>query len=257
MTKSDGQMLHVSSIQHFSVGDGDGIRTTVFLKGCNLRCPWCHNPETIPREPVTLHYAKGDEINGRPMTVDEVMDEVLEDADFYGDEGGVTISGGEPLLQVEAVAELIERLQVQGIPAVIDTAGCVPYAAFETLGDLPHTYYFDLKAADPEGYRAVGGDLERVTDNLARLIADGRRVRVRIPLIPGFNDAPAYTERMMAILRSVGAREVDILPFHRLGSGKYDALGVSYAFREVPSMSRAHAEAVADRYRADFTVRVE
>ncbi len=249
--------LNVSSIQHFSVGDGDGIRTTVFLKGCNLHCPWCHNPETIPAHPVTLHYAKGDEINGRPLSVDEVVAEVLEDADFYGADGGVTVSGGEPMLQAEAVAALLRRLKEQGVPAVIDTAGCVPYAAFETLGDLVHTYYFDLKAPDAAGYRTVGGDFDRVWDNLTRLIADGRRVRVRIPLIPEFNDTPDATDRMIAVLREVGAREVDLLPFHRLGSGKYDALGKAYAYRETPSMARAHAESVAARYRAYFAVRVE
>ncbi len=250
-------MLNVSSIQHFSVGDGDGIRTTVFLKGCNLRCPWCHNPETIPAAPVILHYARGDEINGRLMSVEDVIAEVLEDVDFYGSDGGVTVSGGEPLLQAEAVAELLGHLKKCGIPSVIDTAGCVPYAAFETLGQSVHTYLFDLKAPDAEGYVAVGGDFELARDNLARLIADGHRVRVRIPLIPAYNDTADATERMIAVLREVGARQVDILPFHRLGSGKYDALGRSYAFREEPSMTRARAETVADGYRAHFAVRVE
>ncbi len=250
-------LLNVSAIQHFSVGDGDGIRTTVFLKGCNLRCPWCHNPETIPAEPVILHYTGGDEVNGKGMTVDEVIAEVMEDADFYGTDGGVTISGGEPLLQARAVAELLRGLQELGISVVIDTAGGVPYAAFEALGDLVHTYYFDLKAPDTEGYRTVGGDFARVLDNLARLMSEGRRVRVRIPLIPGFNDTPTVIDRMIAVLRTVGVREVDLLPFHRLGSGKYDALGLPYPYRDEPSMSRAHAESVADIYRAHFSVRVE
>ncbi len=250
-------MLQVSAIQHFSVGDGEGIRTTVFLKGCNLRCPWCHNPETISRDPVTLHYAHGDEINGKAMTIEDVVAEVMEDADFYGADGGVTVSGGEPLLQVRALSELLRRLREQGVSAVVDTAGCVPYASFEALGDLVDTYYFDLKAPDSEGYAVVGGDFARVRDNLARLLADGRRVRVRIPLIPRFNDTPVVTARLIEVLQSVGAREVDILPFHRLGSGKYEAMGLPYAYREEPGMSRAHAEAVAAAFRAHFAVRVE
>ncbi len=249
--------LHVSSIQHFSVGDGDGIRTTVFLKGCNLRCPWCHNPETISATPVTLHYPRGDEINGRFMTVDEIIEEVMEDADFYGDDGGVTVSGGEPLLQADAVAVLVRRLREQGVSAVIDTAGCVPYEAFGPLEGLSCTYYFDLKAPDAEGYRRIGGDFDRVRDNLARLLSADCRVRVRIPLIPGLNDSPDSTARMIAVLRAVGAREVDILPFHRLGSGKYDALGLVYRYREIPSMTRCDAERVAECYRAYFAVRVE
>ncbi len=249
--------LNVSAIQHFSVGDGDGIRTTVFLKGCNLHCPWCHNPETISARPVTLHYAKGDETNGRLMSVDAVVAEVLEDADFYGSDGGVTVSGGEPMLQAEAVAVLLARLRERGISAVVDTAGCVPPDAFDTLGDLVQTYYFDLKAPDVDGYRTVGGDFALVRSNLARLIAAGQHVRVRIPLIPGFNDASDTTDRMIDVLRAVGAQEVDILPFHRLGSGKYDAMGMTYRYREEPSMSRTHAEAVARAYRAHFVVRVE
>ncbi len=251
------QLLNVSSIQHFSVGDGDGIRTTVFLKGCNLRCPWCHNPETIQKTAVTLHYPTRTEENGRETSIEDVLKEVLEDKDFYGTDGGVTVSGGEPLLQAPAVRSLLLRLGEEGIAAVIDTAGCVPYTAFETLGDLVHTYYFDLKACDCDGYRFVGGDFDRVRDNLARLIADGRRVRVRIPLIPGFNDAPDYSRRMCDTLRAVGAKEVDLLPFHRLGSGKYTAMGLTYAYADQIPMPRAHAEAVAEIYRASFSVRVE
>ncbi len=249
--------LRVSAIQHGSVGDGDGIRTTVFLKGCNLRCPWCHNPETQSAEPVTLRYSTRTVVNGTEMDVEAIVTEALEDFDFYGEDGGVTVSGGEPLLQSEGVAELIRRLAKAGVRTVLDTAGCVPYAAFEHLGDAVDTYFFDLKAADAEGYRAVGGDFERVRSNLACLIAEGRHVRVRIPLIPGFNDSPAYSRRMCDVLRSVGATEVDLLPFHRLGSGKYEAMGLTYAYREQSPMSVAHAETIADTYREHFCVRVE
>ncbi len=249
--------LNVSSIQHFSVGDGDGIRTTVFLKGCNLHCPWCHNPETIDHMTTILHYPHATVENGRPMTVEAILAEALEDKDFYGDGGGVTVSGGEPLLQVEGVSVLVRRLLDAGVPTVIDTAGCVPYTAFERLGGDVHTYFYDLKACDAEGYRLVGGDFDRVTDNLRRLIADGRRVRVRIPLIPGFNDAPDYSERMCRILQAVGATEVDLLPFHRLGSGKYTAMGLLYRYRDIPPMSPTRAAEVAAVYHPYVSVRVE
>ncbi len=249
--------LNVSSIQHFSVGDGDGIRTTVFLKGCNLRCPWCHNPETWETCPTILHYDHGDMENGHLIDIRDILDEVLEDQDFYGSDGGVTISGGEPLLQAEGVSVLVKELLKEGIPTVIDTAGCVPYAAFRQLGGDVHTYFFDLKACDTEGYRYVGGDFDRVYENLCRLIADGRRVRVRIPLIPHFNDAPDYSRRMCDILLTAGAREVDLLPFHRLGSGKYTAMGLTYPYRNQPPMSRTHAQEVAAVYQPHFTVRID
>ena len=106
--------LNISDIQHFSVGDGPGIRTTIFCKGCNLRCPWCHNPETISRDTVTLTYPKANKsvTYGRLMTEEEILREVMEDVDFYRESGGgVTVSGGEPLLQAEAVVELAKALQ--------------------------------------------------------------------------------------------------------------------------------------------------
>ena len=260
--RSTVDTLFVSTVQHFSVGDGDGIRTTVFLQGCNLRCPWCHNPETIPPEGTTLRYntppAKPrTEVSGKFMRIEDVAAEVLEDKAFYGNDGGATISGGEPLLQAAGVEHLIRYLQAEGIPSVVDTAGCVPRAAFERLGDLVHTYFFDLKAPNARGYAVVGGDFETVLGNLAYLIRAGRRVRVRIPLIHKFNDTSAVTEAMCRILCDVGATEVDLLPFHRLGSGKYTALGKTYAFRDIRPRSRSHAEAVAAVYRRYFAVRVE
>ncbi len=249
--------LNVSAIQHFSTGDGDGIRTTVFLKGCNLRCPWCHNPETITKNPVELNYSTGKVVNGHLMEIDDVIDEVMEDYIFYGDDGGVTVSGGEPLLQADAVAELIGRLKEKGVSAVIDTAGAVPYEAFLKLGDLVHTYYFDLKACDAEGYKEVGGDFGLVTENLKKLISEGRRVNVRIPLIPNFNDSAEYSEKMCEVLKSVGASNIDVLPFHRLGSGKYTAMGMTYSYANEPMMTRERANEIAEYYRPYFNVRVD
>lgn len=249
--------LNVSSIQHFSTGDGDGIRTTVFLKGCNLHCPWCHNPETVPKEPTVLRYPTGEVVNGTWTDIDDVVREVVEDIDFYENGGGVTVSGGEPLLQSEGVSELICKLKGYNIPAIIDTAGCVPYSAFEELRGKVHTYFFDLKAADENGYNTVGGNFNLVRDNLKRLLEDGNSVRVRIPLIPGFNDYSQYSERMCDVLKGVGATNVDLLPFHRLGSGKYEALGIPYAYSETKPMTIEHAKKVAEIYSKYFNVRIE
>ena len=144
--------LNISDIQHFSVGDGPGIRTTIFCKGCNLRCPWCHNPETLSMSPVTLTYPKANKsvTYGRLMTVEEILCEVMEDLDFYRESGGgVTVSGGEPLLQAEAVAELAKALQAQGISVLLDTAGCVPRSRFEAVLPYVDTVFFDWKTSDP------------------------------------------------------------------------------------------------------------
>ncbi|MBQ4065210.1 MAG: radical SAM protein, partial [Clostridia bacterium] len=178
--------LLVSDIQHFSTGDGPGIRTTVFLKGCPLHCPWCHNPETISAAPQTLTFSQTGKtvLYGREMPLDAVIRDVMEDVDFYAASGGgVTVSGGEPLLQAEGVARLAESLQQQGVSTLIDTAGCVPFSAFERVMPYTERFFFDYKSDSPEIYRnVIGGSLDLVRENLSRLIADGAKVHVRIPL---------------------------------------------------------------------------
>ena len=127
--------IMVTDIQHFSVGNGAGIRTTVFFKGCNLRCPWCHNPETVPFAQTELFYPHlgKREICGKEMSVNEVLSELLEDKDYYIESGGgVTFSGGEVMLQVDRAVELAKLLQQEDISLIVDTAGNVPYTFFET-----------------------------------------------------------------------------------------------------------------------------
>ncbi len=225
--------LFVSRIQRFSTADGDGIRTTVFLQGCNLRCTWCHNPETQPASPQTLRFSDTkQEISGRLMRVDEVFAILDRDRDFYLESGGgVTISGGEPLLQAEAVADLLRLCRERNMHTLIDTAGCVPYTAFEAV--LPYTdqFYFDIKCPDAASCKAhTGGDLALIADNLTRLCASGVAVEVRIPTIPGINDTAADFEKIIEIIRSAGATHASILPYHNYGESKYRALGRTYSF---------------------------
>ena len=211
--------LNISNIQHFSVGVGKGIRTTIFFKGCNLCCPWCHNPENLSASPSVLNYsATGKtEILGKQITATELLPELLEDKEFYEQSaGGVTLSGGEVMLQVDGVKELCETLKGNGISVLIDTAGCVPYKAFEKLNPLVEGYLFDFKTADERKYREIGGDLKTVTQNLVKLISEGIEVQVRIPLIPDFNTDKESIVKICDALTNIGIREVELLPFHRL-----------------------------------------
>jgi pyruvate formate lyase activating enzyme len=253
--------LLVSDIQHFSTGDGPGIRTTVFLKGCPLRCPWCHNPETISREPQTLVYPQtGKTVTyGREMTVEEVLADVMEDEDFYlASGGGVTVSGGEPLLQAEGVKELACALKERGVPVLIDTAGCVPYDAFEAV--LPYTerFFFDYKSDSPDDYRQlIGGSHELILSNLARLIEVGAKVHVRIPLIPDVNATPEMAKAICRRLKAIGVTRVDLLPFHRMGSGKYEAMGLTYRYKNQEPLSDDTIRTLKSIYETEFETTVE
>ena len=253
--------FNISDIQHFSVGDGPGIRTTVFLKGCNLRCPWCHNPETISPEAVTLTYKKANKTvtYGRTMTVDEVVAEVMEDIDFYRQSGGgVTISGGEPLLRHEAVAALAKALQDKGIPVILDTAGCVSWSRFEAVLPFVDTVFLDWKTSDPSFMtERIGGNVSLIKENLTRLIASGTDVHIRIPLIPGVNTSEEAVAAIITDLREAGAKTVALLPFHRLAVGKYEAMGLEYPYRDTPPLPAEEAKAIADRLSPYFTVYVE
>ena len=254
-------VLNVSSIQRFSTGDGPGIRTTVFLKGCNLRCPWCHNPESISKKTETLIYPGTHRAvtYGKTMSLEELFDDVIEDIDFYRESGGgVTVSGGEPLLQPVGVAELARRLRSVGISTLVDTAGCVPWENFLCVADHVDTFYYDVKTADGALYEnVVRGDKALVFGNLGRLVEAGKDVVVRIPLIPGFNMSGTDHERIYVELKKTGARRVDLLPFHRLGSSKYEAMGLTYGYKDTPPPEEAKIEKIKKIYEDGFIVRIE
>ena len=253
-------MLNISNIQHFSVGDGDGIRTTVFLKGCNLRCPWCHNPEAIPFEVVTLNYPKLDKIEtcGKKMTAEEVFEEILEDKAFYEEsDGGVTLSGGEAMLQANRTVELLKLVKQAGITVFVDTAGCIPYSEFEKINKYVDAYLFDFKTASEEKYKAIGGDVSLVKNNIKNLIADKKDVRIRIPLIPDFNIDDISIHNICKALKEIGITKVDLLPFHRMGSGKYEALGKEYKYKNTELIDKETLKRIKEQYSEYFEVKIE
>lgn len=253
-------MLNISDIQHFSVGDGNGIRTTVFFKGCNLRCPWCHNPENISIAPTELYFKSTGErkISGRLLSQSEVLAELLEDRDFYIQSGGgVTLSGGEVMLQAKEVLPLIKLLKENGIDVLIDTAGCVPYKNFGILNPYVDGYLFDFKTADAEKYRQIGGNLSLVSHNLGKLRYEGKKVFVRIPLIPTFNTDEKEIEKICLHLKTYDIEEVYLLPFHRLGSAKYEAMGLEYGYKDVVPLSAVQISQIEKQYKKYFNVNVE
>jgi pyruvate formate lyase activating enzyme len=180
-------------------------------------------------------------IVGQSMSLDTIMDEIRKDRAFYVESGGgVTFSGGEPLLQADAVRELARRCREEGIHTAVETAGHVSWANIEGLLSWLDLLYFDLKHIDSEQHRRFTGvPLDLILSNLSRVSECFENLVVRIPVVPGVNAAEQTMSRMFSfLLENTKARRVELLPFHRLGLAKYEGLGMSYAMAEVDNMSK-------------------
>ena len=253
-------MIYISNIQHFSVGDGEGIRTTVFFKGCNLRCPWCHNPENLCKEVSILKYPNQQktEVCGYQTSAQAILPELLEDKNYYlASGGGVTLSGGEVMLKARGAAELANLLKNHDISVLIDTAGCVPYQFFKEINPFVKGYLFDFKTASEEKYKEIGGDLNLVTGNIKQLLQENRWIRIRIPLIPHFNIEEPSIQQICSHLKTLHVKEVDLLPFHRLGSAKYAAKGLCYAYKDVLPIEKDKLEKIQQYYSKYFKINIE
>lgn len=278
----------IFNIQKFCLHDGPGIRTTVFFKGCNLRCRWCANPESqsmgmqltldkskctgcgacaaaCPQNARTMEdgFPKGNTalcnccgaclescpngaiaLEGRSVDIEQVLAEVKKDKVFYDTSGGgVTLSGGEVLLQPAFATELARRLHTEGIHVAVETAGAVPEDVFSAMLEETDYVLMDLKHYDPAVHRrGTGVGNEQVLANLLRLQKSGMPYLVRIPVIPGFNDSLADGAAFARLLREMDIMKVQLLPFHRLGCHKYELLGVPYDYAQTPSLQREELE---------------
>ncbi|HGK4781702.1 TPA: [formate-C-acetyltransferase]-activating enzyme [Enterobacter cloacae] len=250
-TRAD--VARIFNIQRYSLNDGAGIRTVVFFKGCPHRCPWCANPEsispkieTVRRESKCLHCAPclrdADECPsgaferiGRDVTLDELEREVMKDDVFFRSSGGgVTLSGGEVLMQAPFATQLLKRLRRYGIHTAIETAGDAPLSRLLPLARQCDEVLFDLKIMDPEQARSVTAvNLPRVLENLTQLVAEGINVIPRVPLIPGYTLTDANMASVLAFLLPSGIRQLHLLPFHSYGEPKYRLLGQQWSMREV------------------------
>ena len=283
----------VTNIQRFSIHDGPGIRTTVFLKGCNLRCFWCHNPETLGRDPelqlfpdrcigcgeclercpqgahviadgkriflrelcracgtcVETCYAQSLLLVGERKTVDEVVDEVLRDLPFYETSGGgVTLSGGEPLLQFDFSYAILERCRREGLHTALETAAHFPWERVAAILPVTDLVMMDVKLMDAERHRAATGvSNARILENALRLGREAPALIVRTPIVPGINNTP---EDVAAIAEFVAGLPrllyYELLPFHPMASGKYDSLDIDYRARQLKSPSKEQMDALTE-----------
>ena len=258
---------NIFDISRVSYVDGPGIRTTVFFKGCNLRCAWCHNPESqSPKKQILFYENKckkcqkclekcpnffekcnfcgkcalfcpndARELCGREYTVEEIFLQVVKDKSLYENSGGgVTFSGGECMLAIDFLEEILKRCKAEGLHTAVDTAGHIPPEYFERI--LPYTdlFLYDIKIADTKKHeRYVGVGNELIISNIKRLISLGARVIVRTPIIAGINDT---IEEVSAIAKiAKGAEKIELLPYHSMGEHKYSALGRAVERFSAPS----------------------
>lgn len=276
MSSNAGRTACVTNVQRYSLHDGGGIRTNVFLKGCPFTCPWCCNPENLSaapevsfkerlcmgcsrREPGGLCATAPEDcptgaktLLGEELSVDDVMDRVLRDAAFYEESGGgLTVSGGEALLWQPFVQALFERAKAEGLKTAIETTLARPLSDPAGLAAVCDRWLVDFKVADRD--RSVGvcridpGVRDR---NLAALRDLGADVVARMPIIPGHTDSPENVAANLDAVGAAGLTRVDVLPFHQLGSAKYDSLGIDYAMGDVPQLSEADVAWVVDEARA-------
>lgn len=252
----------IFDIQRNSFVDGPGIRTTVFFKGCNLKCEWCHNPESqSPKPQIMLYRDKctgcgrcvnlsekdsdficfndAKEICGKEYTPDEVIREILKDKAFYDNSnGGVTFSGGECMLQIEFLSEILKKCKENGIHTAVDTAGNVPWQYFERIREHTNLFLYDIKLFDSEKHRQyTGADNTLILDNLKRLFQRKANVSVRIPVIGGVNDSAEEMLKIRDFLQAYTPVKIELLPYHDLGIHKYDALNMTKHIFNVPDES--------------------
>lgn len=238
------------NIQKFSINDGPGIRTTVFFKGCPLRCKWCSNPESQNRCAAIADAMTDETYCGREYTVEQVMYEVLQDKPFYDQSGGgMTMSGGEVLQQMDFAMALADAARAAGVHVAVETTGYCAPARFREFMDHVDLFLFDFKHIDRQAhFEGTGVHNDVILQNLQQLVEGGKPVIARIPVIPRFNTGIPTARAMAAKLRQLGVQEVHLLPFHQFGQNKYAQLGIAY---EMENVKQLHPE-VLGKYQQAF-----
>lgn len=295
----------IFDIKRYAINDGPGIRMVIFLKGCNLRCAWCHNPESVStmkeqmyavakcircgicvaacsEEAISLSPdgietdaslckkcgrcadvcpTKALELSGKLLSVDEIMKEIEKERVFFEQSGGgITISGGEPLLHPEFLIELLDECGRQGVHRAVDTAGLVNSKILLEVAKRTDLFLFDLKLMNPEKHRKwVGVPNEEILKNLTLLAKSGANINIRIPLIGGVNDDAENIEATAHFVAALSGerKSVNLLPYHKIAQSKYQKLGRTDEFQlleEPTKESQQRALEIFAKYRIKASI---
>lgn len=259
----------IFDIKRFAVHDGPGIRTTVFLKGCPLSCRWCHNPESmntvICTVPKTIRLGDKlfteDETVGIETTVADLMKELLKEKIFMEEsDGGVTFSGGEPLLQHRFLLEMLVACRQEKIHTAVDTSGYSSWDVLHKIAENTNLFLYDLKIIDDKLHKAYTGvSNKHILENLEQLLSNGKKVRIRIPMIPGITFTEENINQTIDYLSGLKfpVEGIDLLPYHNTAAHKYERFGIENQFVNIKSVMKCELEDVKKRFEnAGFEVKI-
>ncbi len=259
----------IFDIKRFAVHDGPGIRTTVFFKGCPLRCRWCHNPESLDPNPEC--FRKTFRLNGRDffeneaigyeMTPHDLLAEIQKEQVFMDESGGgVTFSGGEPLMQPGFLLETLKQCQAAGLQTAVDTSFLSPWSVILQVAELTDLFLIDLKVMDNlEHEKQTGLPNKLILENIRKLAGLHHPFRIRIPMIPGITNTRDNISQSISFLRSLNspAGAIDLLPFHNTAKQKYKRMMLSNSFEHVPSMKKEELYDIEKQFEeAGFAVKI-
>ncbi|HAK00284.1 MAG TPA: pyruvate formate lyase-activating protein [Bacteroidales bacterium] len=225
-------MINVHSVESLGTFDGPGIRLVFFLQGCNFKCLYCSNPDTIEKK------------TGRLMTTTEVLQMARNQRPFFGEKGGVTVSGGEPLLQARELLPVFKALKADGFNTCVDTNGASLSASVKELLDYTDLVLLDIKQIEPKAHEKIAGTKNLTTLKFASYLQEiGKPTWIRYVLVPGYTDKEEHLQQLGLFVQNMqNVERIDILPYHKLGKHKYEALGWDYQLEQVELNSKENIE---------------
>lgn len=234
----------IFDVQRYSIHDGPGIRTIVFLKGCVLRCRWCCNPESQEYKIQTMKVLGEDKVIGRDVTVREMIEEVERDrAYYYRSGGGMTLSGGESLCQPEFARDLLRAAKERGINTAMESMACASWETIESVLPYLDLYLMDIKHTNPEKHKEFTGKRnDLMLENARKVALSGMtKLVIRVPVIPTFNDSVEEIQNIARFAATLpGVDKIHLLPYHRLGQDKYTGLGREYLMEGIEPPTAEH-----------------
>lgn len=243
----------IFNIQRFSVHDGPGIRTIVFLKGCFLRCKWCCNPESQEYKIQTMLQNGKEKTVGEDKTVGEIIKTVLSDMPYYRRSGGgITLSGGECLCQIRFAEALLREAKANGINTAIETTGFAEYSVIEKLLPYVDTVLMDIKHTNSKKHKEfTAASNEMILENARKIADNANELIIRVPVIPTFNDTEDEIKAIAAFAKSLhNVKRLHLLPYHNFGVDKYEGLGRKYELGNIEPPSKEHMERLLEIVKA-------